>query len=150
MRKNSIGKIPRKTYSKIIENMPIPCVDAVITHGQKFLLGKRNNRPVRNSWWLIGGRILKNETLVNALKRKITEETGLVPKKIEFVTVTETVFPDSEFGHPVHTINSLFLVEVEQESVSPDIQHSELKWFTKINPRWHSHVKKSLGACDFL
>jgi len=61
-------------YKKINETMPITAVDIILVKDGKFLLGKRNNKPVQNKWWLPGGRILKGELLKNAVKRKVKEE----------------------------------------------------------------------------
>ena len=50
-------------YTKIIEDLPIYCVDIIIKNDQEeYLLIKRNNEPKKGEWWVIGGRVLKGET----------------------------------------------------------------------------------------
>ena len=55
--------IEDKYYKMILEWMPIPTVDAIITFEGKFLLLKRNKPPVKGEWWLPGGRVRKGEAL---------------------------------------------------------------------------------------
>ncbi len=44
---------------------------------QEILLGKRLNRPAQGSWFVPGGRILKDESLENAFKRLMKEELAI-------------------------------------------------------------------------
>jgi colanic acid biosynthesis protein WcaH len=74
-------------YRKIVEKMPVPTVDAIIVHKGKFLLLKRNNPPVKDEWWLPGGRIRRNESFEDAVRREVLEETGLTCKTIRQVGV---------------------------------------------------------------
>jgi len=63
--------IPEPLYKKIIEVMPIPCVDAIIVHKGKFLLGQRINKPLRDEWCFVGGRVRKGELLKDAVHRHV-------------------------------------------------------------------------------
>ncbi len=67
------AKIPEEEYKKILENMPICCVNLVIAHNNKVLLIRRKNEPEKNKWWIPGGRIYKNEKLKDAAIRKAKE-----------------------------------------------------------------------------
>lgn len=49
--------------------MPIPCVDVIIYRGEEFLMGWRSIPPYKNVWALIGGRILRGESLKAAAVR---------------------------------------------------------------------------------
>ncbi len=106
---------------------------------------------MRGKWWLIGGRILKNEILQDAVKRKIREETGLRDIKIKkLLAARGTIFNNSEFGPPVHTVNSVFLAEAGAGKLPhPDGQSSELRWFSRIDRRWPRYVKEMLGLAGF-
>lgn len=124
--------------------MPIPCVDIVIKQNGKILMGKRTNKPVKGFWWFPGGRINKGETLEEAAIRKIKQEIGIDVKKVKQLGVEETIFKnDGPFGWTTHTINIVFLVEFKKdEKIILDEQHSEFKWFLKIEKDFHSYLKK--------
>ncbi len=143
--------IDRSLYRKIFEVLPIPCVDIVIEHGGKFLLCRRKNKPMKDAWWLIGGRVYKNETLERAALRKAREEAGIKGAKIEkFLGTESTFFKNSAFGPSTHTINSVFLVKTRAVPVLiPDDQSSDFRWFSKIETKWHPYVRNMLRAAGF-
>lgn len=66
--------------------MPFPRIDLTvdaaifgfnITTGLSILLAKRTESPFKNLWALPGGFVLENETLEEAVTRKIKDDTGL-------------------------------------------------------------------------
>ena len=52
-------------------------VDAIILYNKKIVLIKRKNPPYENYYALPGGFVEKGETVEQALKREVKEETGL-------------------------------------------------------------------------
>ena len=56
---------------------PIPAVAAVIVADGKLLLIRRGTEPSKGKWSVPGGRVEFGETLEDALKREVREETGL-------------------------------------------------------------------------
>ncbi|RJQ29472.1 NUDIX domain-containing protein [Candidatus Parcubacteria bacterium] len=144
--------IERSLYRRILEVIPIPCVDMVIIHGTRFLLGKRKNKPARGKWWLIGGRVYKGELLRNAVSRKAKEEAGLRDIKIKkLIGARETMFKNSAQGPSAHTINSVFLVESRSSRhlLPNDNQNVELRWFSRVDKRWPPYVKEMIRLAGF-
>ena len=69
--------IPRRQYEEIVSVLPILCVDLVITNESgEYLLVKRENEPLKDCWWVVGGRVLKGETILAAGYRKAKQELG--------------------------------------------------------------------------
>jgi len=56
---------------------PIPAVAAVMVQDGKLLLIKRGVEPSKGKWSVPGGRVEWGETLIEAVKREVREETGL-------------------------------------------------------------------------
>ena len=56
---------------------PIPAVAAVMVRDGKLLLIRRGAEPSKGKWSVPGGRVEFGETLVEAVKREVREETGL-------------------------------------------------------------------------
>ena len=79
------GFIPLDKYKEILELVAIPCVDVAVRHKGKLLLIKRQNPPLQGAWWLPGGRIFKHETMEQAARRKLKEETNLEPAFIRLM-----------------------------------------------------------------
>lgn len=141
------GHIPSDLYKKILAVMPIPCVDVIVACRGKFLLGKRKNKPAQGEWWFVGGRVLKGERLLRAVRRHVRTETGITTMKIEkLLTAKETIFKNSAQGPASHTINTIFLVSIpKQAAVKPaNAENSEMRWFHEIKPGWQRYVQESL------
>jgi 8-oxo-dGTP diphosphatase len=56
---------------------PIVAVGAVILDGDRVLLVKRRQEPLKGEWSLPGGAVESGEALEAALVREVREETGL-------------------------------------------------------------------------
>ncbi len=143
--------IPAALYRRILEAMPIPCVDVVLAGRGTFLLVKRKNMPAKGKWWFLGGRVLKDERLHTAVARKVKEETGIANIKIKkLLAARETMFRTSVFGPSTHSVNLVFLVEaVSPKGVRPDGQSSDLRWFRSINRNWPPYVQEMLRLAGF-
>lgn len=73
-----VEHIANKDYRRIVDTMPILCVDIVLRGGDgRYLLVKRNNEPLKGHWWVPGGRVYKGESLEQAAIRKAREELSL-------------------------------------------------------------------------
>lgn len=144
-------RISDELYAQILAIMPIVCVDTILISENQFLLGKRANRPAKGQWFLIGGRIQKGESFVAAVKREVKREVGTKQiKSIKLLTAQDTMFQDSAQGPASHSVNIVHLVEVPyKEYLPPNNENTELRWFAKIDPRWHPYVKKMLRLAGF-
>lgn len=106
--------------------MPLLCVDLIIRRGDRVLLIKRENEPLRGFWWVPGGRVLKGETLLDAAKRKAASEVGLDIEP-RFVGIYEGRFETSAQNVPAHSVSIVFEAEAEGE-VKLDSQSSAFMW----------------------
>ncbi|MBS9719955.1 NUDIX domain-containing protein [Tianweitania sp. BSSL-BM11] len=59
-------------------NAPIPAVSVALRDKNHFLLVKRGRAPSKDYWAFPGGRVEPGETLDEAVRRELAEETGLV------------------------------------------------------------------------
>ena len=129
-------KIDKKHVLKIIEATPLVSIDLVIRNpSNKVLLGKRNNRPAMGYWFVPGGRIFKNETINQALKRISEVELGqdLSTKAPSLLGAYDHIYEDNFLnvkGINTHYVVLAFVIALQQEiEVKWDEQHTELKWW---------------------
>jgi len=62
----------------VIRHTPLVSIDLVLRNAAgEALLGLRNNEPARNTWFVPGGAIKKNETLDAAFARISLSEIGI-------------------------------------------------------------------------
>ena len=125
-----------KKILEIIEATPLVSVDLIIRNPfQKVLLGKRTNRPAKGYWFVPGGRILKNETIYQALKRISEVEVGLnlSTKAPRLLGAYDHIYEDNFLninGINTHYVVLAFAITLQKEiEVKPDDQHSDLKWW---------------------
>jgi colanic acid biosynthesis protein WcaH len=128
--------IPLKKYAGILESMPILCVDVIIQNKQgRYLLVKRANQPKKNRWWVIGGRLLKGESLKAAVARKVKEEAGLKVKELRLVGYFELTHGVSPFGLAFanHTVSVIFKAKIDQsQPIVLDSQSRAFKYARKL------------------
>ena len=82
-------------------------VAVIIEKDDMLLFGRKakNKRPYPNKWLLIGGGIEDNETVIEALRREVTEETAIELEDIEPLFIEEDdVVKDNERVHYVFLI----------------------------------------------
>jgi 8-oxo-dGTP diphosphatase len=59
------------------ETTLIPAVSVALMRGQTVLMVKRAHEPARGQWAFAGGRVEPGETLEQAARRELAEETGM-------------------------------------------------------------------------
>ena len=119
--------IPHTLYRKIVELVPILCVDVILSHKGRYILIKRVNEPLKGLWWIPGGRALKGERTMNTAKRKVWEETGLKAKNLKIVGIYEDSYPKSAFGIPTSSVSVVYEAEVDDFNPVLDKTSSDIK-----------------------
>lgn len=130
--------IPVSEYTKIVEQMPIVCIDAVIVNSKRqYLLIKRKNEPLLGEFWVPGGRLLKNETLNDAVLRKVRQELGITAHIVMPLGVYEDFFDKSPLTLKtgLHTVSIVFLMVAENDEIRLDDQSEEWGWFDELPAR---------------
>jgi len=123
------------TFKTIIENMPVFAMDlVVINEYNELLLGKRLNPPAKDYWFVPGGRVFKNESLVNAFKRVSANELGSQYElsQATLLGVFEHFYDDSVFDSAIstHYINATHFLKVNSDDLNLPIneQHQCYRW----------------------
>lgn len=124
--------IPDSKYVQIMEVLPILCVDVLLYNSKgECLLVKRANEPLKGQWWVIGGRVLKGETLKQAAIRKVKEEAGLIINSVKPIGYYEEISHTNHFGSltPLHSVSVVFSAVVDDsQQIKLDSQSSDWKY----------------------
>ena len=96
---------------------PICGVGIVVFHQQKVLLIRRGKPPRQGEWSIPGGKQKLGETLQQAARREVQEETGLKLGPLMLVDVVDSIFKDSQGQIQYH----YSLVEWTGEFVSGEL-----------------------------
>ena len=127
--------LDKETFATIIDNAPLVSTDLCLVYNNKILLGKRKNEPLKGYWFTPGGRIVKNESHQDCLKRVAFSELGLSIDRIgilRLMGVWDHFYPNSSVDenmstHYVNLPHYCFLRE--QPIIVADNQHDKFSWF---------------------
>jgi len=125
------GYLRGELFKTIIDHIPLVSVDLIVKHKGKVLLGKRVNRPAQGYWFTLGGRVLKNESIKDAIQRIGKLELGiLIENEPKFIGVFEHLYNDSIFDDvSTHYVNLAYEIEVSDLEDLPKDQHNAYRWF---------------------
>ncbi|MEC7630585.1 MAG: NUDIX domain-containing protein, partial [SAR324 cluster bacterium] len=89
-------RIPMMNDSCDYPDRPICGVGIVVFHLQKVLLIRRGKPPRQGEWSIPGGKQKLGETLQQAARREVQEETGLKLGPLMLVDVVDSILKDSQ------------------------------------------------------
>ncbi len=143
--------IPENIKAKLAERKPKLVVSVLVKNKNKYLLVKEVLEGGK-TWWLVpGGKVEFGETIEDAARREIEEETSIKPKRIKFMCFKEALSPEYNY----HTVIFFFSTNTKTTRLGKDIEGKviEAKWFTKkelkklplvYSARWlfENHLKR--------
>lgn len=134
--------IQEKLYKEILNYLPLLCVDLIITNKEsRFLLVKRVNAPLKDEFWVPGGRLFIKENVFDAAARIMSSELGWSCNidELKLVGLYQDLFKENSFHSDVdyHTVSLVFeFAELnDDKSVNLDVQSSEWKWSDNLPER---------------
>lgn len=122
------GEGGRRIYPKA----PLVGVGAVVHKDGRFLLVRRANEPGKGLWSIPGGLVEVGESLKDAVKREVEEETGVRIEVGKLIDVLENIVLDDEGRVKFHYILIDFEARPASESleVKPSPEVLDARWFT--------------------
>jgi len=127
-------KLSLEHFKRVVRDTVLVSLDLlVINEKNEILVGRRRNSPARGYLFVPGGRVRKNESLAEALRRISHSEIGVELAKEHAILygIYDHVYPDDSFVEPDVTshyvvIACLFHVH-SSVSFRNDGQHDELQ-----------------------
>lgn len=107
-------------------------VCAVIEKNNSLLFGRKKEKkgPYPNAWHLLGGGVNDGESLNDAIKREIKEESGIEVEIIRSLGFAEDSEP-SKNGKITHYIFLAFLAKYVSGEIMADDDIKRLAWIEK-------------------
>lgn len=144
--------LDRESFIDVIRQTPLVSMDLIVSRANnEVLLGHRLNNPARDTWFVPGGRIYKDETLANAFARICSAELGreYPLSAAQFRGCHEHFYADNFAGIP--GISTHYVVLAYQLTLAdtvqhlPPGQHDHYRWFTAAdiadNPDVHEYTR---------
>ena len=88
---------------------PLLGVGALIFEGDLILMAQRGKPPLMGMWSLPGGLVEVGESLENAVRREVREETGLEIQPLGVLEIFERIMRDAEGAAEYHYVLIDFL-----------------------------------------
>ena len=143
-------KLRFDTFKSIIKNTPLVSVDIVVYNKKgEVLLGKRNNRPAKDYWFVPGGRIQKDESMSAAFRRLTLNELGsqFCISQAEFIGIFEHFYTDNvnvdDFSTHYVVLGYRLVID-DMLLMLPTEQHNQYMWLSVdklLNyPNVHKHM----------
>jgi colanic acid biosynthesis protein WcaH len=129
--------LPHDRLLDVVRLTPLVSVDLICRNARgEVLLGWRSNRPAQGSWFVPGGRILKDERVAEAIRRIAAAELGLSAHEVaqaRALGVFQHLYPDNFAG--IEGVSTHYVVLAYEIGIDDgarlaiDNQHRELRWF---------------------
>jgi colanic acid biosynthesis protein WcaH len=125
-------------FLAVVRDTPLVSIDLVVpdAHG-RLLMGQRVNEPARGSWFVPGGRILKDEPLDDAFVRLTSIELGVALARADahllgvYTHLYETNFAGVP-GITTHYVVLAYRVDLSAGlDTLPRVQHSSYRWWAR-------------------
>lgn len=111
-------------YQKI-QKGPFITVDGIIPMGDGIILIERSNPP--SGWALPGGFVDWGETVEEAVKREVKEETNIDTGKLEFFGVYSSADRDPRF----HTVSCVYIIEPKNKDFKASSDAKNIALYSK-------------------
>ncbi len=146
------ARLEPRDFEGVIRLTPLVSIDMVVRSSEgRVLVGRRKNEPAKGCFFVVGGRITKNETIAAAFSRLSLAELG-VEKTLEearFLGVYEHFYPTNHLDRPGfgthYVVLAYEVVSPVQDALLPMDQHGEYAWKTEAellgSPEVHEHTK---------
>ena len=143
--------LPLEKYREVLDITPVCTVDVLFLNSDKTktLLFKRENEPMKGSYFSIGGRLFKNELLADCAVRQTLRETGMIIEKNKLIYggIQEEIHPNSIFeGVSYHAVGIFYGYILNDADVKLDSQHSDYQWFSVSDESLHPFIKTKIAS----
>ena len=124
---------------------PYVGVGVIVFRDQKVLLVKRKNEPNKGLWSIPGGKQMIGETIAEAAKRELMEETGVKVDELLLVDVVDAIVPDIEGKIKYHYTLVDYMGEWLSGESRPGDDAIEVRWVCLNKLNSYSLLEKTIN-----
>lgn len=126
---------------------PILAVSAAIIHEGRVLIVRRARSPANGLYTLPGGGVEAGETLHEALRREVAEETGLAIEPVALAGYREAIMRDSDARVSRHFVILPFAARLTGGALSLNEELGEANW---MDPAEIGALKTTEGLAEIV
>lgn len=110
-----------------MKKLPQVIAATLVENGGKFLLIKEPIENGKDQWLVPGGKVEFGESLVEAARREIKEETNLDVEITKLITFKEAIFPQYDY----HTVIFFYLAKPLHREIKLGGRVLDARFFSK-------------------
>lgn len=108
---------------------PIIGVGVVVWHGERVLLVRRGRPPRQDQWSLPGGAQQLGESLADAARREVLEETGIAVELGDLIATVDSIERDPDGRVRYHYSLIDYTAEAQSAELVPGDDAADARWF---------------------
>jgi 8-oxo-dGTP diphosphatase len=112
---------------------PLVGIGAVLIRRGSILMAQRGKEPLKGWWSLPGGLVETGESLKDAVKREVLEETGLQVEPSRVFEIFERIMRDSAGAPEYHYILIDYLCDVTGGKLCPGDDVCMVEWVKRAD-----------------
>ena len=121
---------------------------ALILEGDSILLVERAGEPLKGYWSLPGGLVETGETIEDAVRREVREETGLLVELLSRFDIFERIMRDAEGHAEYHYVLVDYICRVVGGAPCAGDDVSRLEWVKRPELRNYRLTEGTLEAIE--
>lgn len=121
---------------------------ALIFEGDSILLVERAGEPLKGYWSLPGGLVETGESIEDAVRREIREETGLLVELLSRFDIFERIMRDAEGRAEYHYVLVDYICRVVGGAPCAGDDVSRLEWVKRPELRDYRLTEGTLEAIE--
>lgn len=127
---------------------PVVGVGAIVLDGGRVLLVERGNPPSAGWWSLPGGVLELGETLEEAVRREVLEETGLIVEPAGVVEVFERIVRDPEGRPEYHYVLIDYLCRASGGTLAAASDAARVRWVDRADLAGYAITEGTLPVIE--
>jgi 8-oxo-dGTP diphosphatase len=121
------------TRSREYPERPLLGVGGVVISERSVLLVRRGSPPLEGEWSIPGGILETGETIFEAVRRELLEETGVEVRVLELIEVFERISLDGDGRAKYHFVVLDYFCEAIRGQARAGSDAAEIAWTLREN-----------------
>ncbi len=107
---------------------PLVGVGAILFRRDRILMAQRGKEPLKGWWSIPGGALELGESLEDAVRREVLEETGLAVEPVKLFEVFQRIMRDSSGAPEYHYVLIDYICRVQGGKLFPGDDVCAVEW----------------------